>query len=319
MKRGLFITLASIGVLLFCSCNSSKTPDTASEEQKTLTESGIVFDEEIVLGRDEPVYVERNYITPTGTGYYYIVEDYLKYYDKENETSVFVCAQVNCNHKDMNCDAYFDMRQFRTELGIWYYDEKLYMLGTGEDYSEYALWSVNPDGTGREKVTTLYKYEGEQDDIYAITLHRGNLYYALRNDDFTEPANLYRVEVKKNAKPEIIFSADEKETTIYRFKGYGDGIFFQQGTYYNGDRSDEANYSAEVRYVTSAGESFLVLEGPEKFYNIIDNKLYYSTDEGEIYAYDWTSDQQELFYDAGSICNISFDDNYVYLDNTYGV
>lgn len=317
MKKSLFVMLTVAGVILASSCNINQ--ENTVNETKYLKESGIVFEENIVLGQDEPIYVERNYITPTETGYYYMVNDFLKFYDKAQEKSIPVCAQANCKHTSETCDAYFDLRKFRTELGIWYYNDKLYMIGTDDNYSEYALWSVNLDGTERDKVTTLYKYEGEQDNIYSITLHRGYLYYALANYDFTEPASLYQVEVKHNAKPKTIYSADESDTTIYRFKGYGDGIFFQQGNYNNGNRDDVENYSADVKYITSEGECYQVLAGPEKFYNIVDNKLYYSSDEGEIYAYDWIADTQELFFDAGAICNISFDEKYVYLDNHYGV
>lgn len=324
-KRRAICFMLSVCLLLgsvLTGCGTDEEQEVFSTIQESnlpqLFESDVDFDYESKAGNDAPIYMRDMSVTPTEDGYYYMQGDYLKFFDKSTEKSVFVCTQVTCGHEDEGCDAYFDLRSNRTEQGIWYYDDKLYYIGTGESRSDYALWNMNLDGTDRAKVTDLFKAEGENDFLYAMTIHRGYMYYALSNMDFLEPACIYQVELKQNAKPAVVYTSSDKTTNIYRFKAYGNGIFFQEGFYPNGDIETEG-YSASVNYLTDNGECYRVLEGPQKFYNIIDGKLFYTTNDGEIRFYDWNTNIEQSFVQGKGIADLSFDSKYIYTDNNKGV
>lgn len=326
LKRLLCLCLASIGFLMITSCEnesinikqSSVNEDTVNGLVK-LSDTNISFDDvEIIPGQDDLSYLDYPFMAVTDEGYYYFENDFLFFFDKSVGASVKVCTQTNCDHANDDCDAYFDIRTFKTMYGIWLVEDKLYVIGSSDDLSEYAVWTLNLDGTNRERLINLFKKEGDEDYIYSICVHHGYLYYTLNNNDFQEAPSLYQVELKKNAKPLVIYTADSENCQLYRLKGYGNGIFFQQGYYPNKNLDDVENYYAVLNYITDDGSCYLAVEGPEKYYNIIDNNVYYTTNNS-IRIYDMKTGEDTEFLKTDRICSISYDENYIYLDDFIGV
>ena len=266
---------------------------------------------------DDSRYLSWPQIAETEAGYYYFVDDYLRYHDKETNQEVYVCTQVNCTHDSDTCDAYFDMRYYRYESGIWYYDGYLYLLGNEHGLTNYVLYRLQCDGTEREKVADLFSFEGEGDYLQSVIMHRGYLYYSLNNDDVlnNEYSSLYQVSCKPGSEPVELYQTNLERSYVYRIKGYGDGVFFQIGEYLD---EECEQFKGSIWYCTDQGSASMIVDNAQRCYNIVDGKVYYTTDTS-MNIYDIKTEEDSVFCELGMICDISYDSKYIYLDNFYGV
>lgn len=271
--------------------------------------------EEYNIQTDDQVYYSDHQVVSTPDGYYFFDHNLLCFFDRNSKQSVPVCSKINCDHTDENCDANFDWLTYRTEQGIWYFDGYLYLIGSDRDFHDYVLYRINLDGTNREKICDLFHVEGEDNFLSSFVLHRGYLYYSLRDDTYQTPAILYRIDLNDNDKVKEAYEHKIPFSDIHRIRGYGDGVFFQVGTYSN-EELDE--YTGSIYYLSHGGEVKEIISGASKNYTIDDGFLYYTSTQ-EIHKVDLASGDDSVFYKSGRICDISFDNQYIYLDDWFGV
>lgn len=267
-------------------------------------------------------------------GYYYFdnsymqakemhVVKYLMYFDKETRTSVPVCGQPDCIHKvgDESCNAQF-VNSGTSEgstsypFSLWYYDGSLYIILMESELSEninsWSLYRVSSDGAIREKYTTLYESSGkaEGEAVPTATIHRGYLYYSIYVNDNTN--RLYRVEISKNAEPELICEYNDFMTDIYDFKFYKTGIVYSRN-YCIDENSDEYRNDIEY-YDTVTGETKIILEDIVcSSYIIAEDDIYYSYG-GQIIKYGINNGDSEVVFETETVNYISYDGKYLYIE-----
>lgn len=144
MKKYLIILL--IPVIMLCACQENsqemgtKTYSASEMEksnqtflyndgQKTITEEGVIF----------PVDSQEGGI--------------LTYYDYTQEETYPFCSNVNCDHKDSSCSAWFD--SFAQALGI--YNRQIYVLSYLNETDKWELVSMDTDGTNRKTIVQFSK------------------------------------------------------------------------------------------------------------------------------------------------------------------
>lgn len=273
---------------------------------------------EYQIETDDPWFGEGHKIAYSPQGYYFFSEDgYLKFWDKETKQVVYVCTKLNCNHADETCDACYDMRDYRTEQGIWYQDGYLYFMGSEGSFSEYHLLRMLPDGTEQEDLGILFTLEGEEHEVLksAVT-HRGYFYFTLTNESSKkENAVIYRCALEPGIKVEEYYLYPGAEASVGRLKGYGDGLFFQIGHYLDAGLTE---WQGGICYLDSDRKLSLLTGNSPHDYTIAEGRLIYSTAEG-IYSYDWESGEKELFYDTGLVGYLSCDGSYLWWDDWIGV
>lgn len=112
-------------------------------------------------------------------GYYLASGGLVFYYQPENGEAIPLCNKADCTH--------------------------------GRDSVSKGIYAMRTDGSGSDKVTDLYTYEDSYDGVNVGYLNyiyeNGYCYYshAAYDEDGTYRLYLMRVELTKNAKPEVFF------------------------------------------------------------------------------------------------------------------
>jgi len=114
-------------------------------------------------------------IQRAGNGYYFLMSEYLYYYDKSMEQAVPVCSKADCNHSAADCNAYMG-----DASEINYYDDKIYFIASENGDSEkWFLYSISEDGRQREKVDQVATLESTDMGIsFEFCVHRGYAYFS---------------------------------------------------------------------------------------------------------------------------------------------
>lgn len=66
-------------------------------------------------------------------GYYFINDSTLSFYDAQSKDAYPACNKANCTHSDENCQAYLSVETFYPGMGMYYYNNALYLLGHESD------------------------------------------------------------------------------------------------------------------------------------------------------------------------------------------
>lgn len=258
-------------------------------------------------------------ITKTQDGYYFIQNNLLKFFTKNSNKAIPVCTQINCTHTNNSCDAYFE---YLAHGGIWYYDNQLYVLLYDNNDYTYYLSSVSLDGSKRERVCNLLKLEmSEEDkvdghqfggDILELIIHRGYAYYTITSNE--NNPELRKIELKKNAKPEVIYSGADENSFVRRIKGFENHIYFQAYTITDLSTLD---ISANMYdYNISSDDLSVCIEDSFKEYMPVSNKIYFLNDNG-INCYNLDDSTSELVYETDILYVFSYDGKYFYCDNLF--
>lgn len=213
---------------------------------------------ELKLLTDDTLPYENSFATEEG--YYYLSEDgFLKYIDYKTQREIYLCTDVSCRHNSEKCTARFTMDEFGTDSMIFVWKGYLYFLsrdydndgaslsiGAGDmDLTEYrtaALYRMNPDGSGREKV---YSFEDNQVVEKIVMADSDALYFIvkfLKSEDsegasYTSSSDkkLVQYDVKKHQ----ISDKTELDKDLYQVVGCsGSKLVFLKNEYPDG-MSDE--------------------------------------------------------------------------------
>lgn len=200
------------------------------------------------------------------TGYYFLLNEFVYYYDQESGSLLPLCNKAECLHdmdsdenKMKECNAYAGDadESFDTDrpTAIFFCNGYIYYMvtsasdfvATGDDVGvTKKLYRVTEDGSQKECIHTW-------DNLFSNWIvHRDTLYYSCaiydRDDDRkikTNRRRLYSLDLtKRNAKPETVFTT-KREADAWEIAGlcaYGNHVYFEtQGALPEGADSAEDN------------------------------------------------------------------------------
>lgn len=219
MKKS--ILLAVLGIVCFnlSACNN------ISSEKQVDTE---YYDCEVGF-----TGVMGNKIYDSPDGYYFLMNNYLMFADKNLEQPVFVCNKAECLHNKetaenkVNCDAFFGRAN-----SVRYYNGKVYVLAlslANQNNDSTSIYSLDVDGSNRKVIYS------SKNDMESMIIHQGQVYiYEKKYTD--ESGNMVdspvctvsRFDLKKPDESEVIFeSTDYPNADINDMKCYKDNLYFE--------------------------------------------------------------------------------------------
>lgn len=216
MKR---VILLVLGILILCvsACGNNDSKNSIDTEY---------YDCEIgftgILG---------NKIYDSPDGYYFLMNNYLMFANKNLEQPVFVCNKAECSHNKgtaenkVNCDAFFGGAN-----SVRYYNDQVYVLANSLKNSDKYLTSVyklDVDGSNRK---VIYSSENYMD---SMIIHQGQVYiYEKKYTDKTGNtsnapiASVFKFDLTKPNDIDIIFETDGKNNaSINYMKCYQNGLY----------------------------------------------------------------------------------------------
>lgn len=261
----------------------------------------------------------------TDNGYYYFDNSYLHsnnsksvtylmYFDEETETTVPVCNRTDCTHTaDEDCDAIFGTFEDEQMCGdpdyLWYYNNNLYtMIGFWNEelnIQTFDIYQISLDGSTRTKLFTLIEGCNE----FNIYCHRGWIYASFVMDEDT--VNFYRAELKKGAKPQLLYECTGVDSSLGDFQPYETGIVFLE-FYYN-DESRESVTETLRYYNPVTGEITDLMNVPEVDFDyvIIDDIIYYQVGL-DMYTYNIETGETTEITALNEPVFLSYDGKYIY-------
>ena len=219
MKKS--ILLAVLGIVCFnlSACNN------ISSEKQVDTE---YYDCEVGFSG-----VMGNKIYDSPDGYYFLMNNYLMFADKNLEQPVFVCNKAECLHNKetaenkVNCDALFERAN-----SVRYYNGKVYVCAlslVNQNNDSTSIYSLDVDGSNRKVIYS------SKNDMESMIIHQGQVYiYEKKYTD--ESGNMVdspvctvsRFDLKKPDESEVIFeSTDYPNAGINYMKCYKDNLYFE--------------------------------------------------------------------------------------------
>ena len=219
MKKS--ILLAVLGIVCFnlSACNN------ISSEKQVDTE---YYDCEVGF-----TGVMGNKIYDSPDGYYFLMNNYLMFADKNLEQPVFVCNKAECLHNKetaenkVNCDALFERAN-----SVRYYNGKVYVCAlslANQNNDSTSIYSLDVDGSNRKVIYS------SKNDMESMIIHQGQVYiYEKKYTD--ESGNMVdspvctvsRFDLKKPDESEVIFeSTDYPNAGINYMKCYKDNLYFE--------------------------------------------------------------------------------------------
>ena len=258
---------------------------------------------------DDQLYSDYFTMAVVDGGYYILNDSYLYFFDKASKQMVHVCSLSDCSHNTKECDAYMDYA-----VNIWYYNNNIYYVNGEEDGGSgtvnYVLYKTSLDGSNKEKIKRVVSTSSF---VPVMTLHRGYLYYSVYKNDYS--SKLYRISVEGKGKSEEIYSLLGSYASIYKLKGYGDGIIFTTDIALSGDDA----YKYDIMYYDiSSGKVSTVMENCGAEYTVKDGCIYDVRTDG-VHCYNVESKTDEIFYNPGVMVYISYDGENFYMDNIYDI
>lgn len=241
--------------------------------------------------------------TQKGMYYFEVLSEnmVLRFVDKQSGKDVPVCGKADCNHTNLECDAYFSKKDYPLN-NLWYLEDMLYVPKVEDDYIN--IEKITPDGAQRTNSCTLTRLFIETIDMGngvvessttypEIQLHRGYAYISTYYPG-EENASLYRIKLGENDEPEELATIEEKNNgmvMLYRIKPYGGSILFQMGEY-----KESGNTVSIYEYNLLTETCSLLCENVIKDYAVLYGELYYLDENENIYKMNLDTNEKELYY-----------------------
>ncbi|MCR5636249.1 MAG: hypothetical protein K6F76_03595 [Clostridiales bacterium] len=299
-----------IAVLLLtttiCSCSSSDANDKNASLKDVLA-----GDYSFNIGEDDPLCLAAfNNIAIAEDGYYFTNDTHqmLYYFDKATKKVVPVCNRPECTHDNSDCNAY--VGEIRHYAGLWYYENKLYVLGYKGGIM--GLYTISKDGSTRERLCDLFE-TGKNFSI-TTTIHRGYVYFSVdRGNDHME---VYSKKLDGKDEPELIFEFHGHNAMADFIRGYKNGVFISY-EYYQDENNEDAMYAVLYYNRDNNTISELELEGYTDQLVVCEDAVIYRTDK-EILKYNLNDKTSSVIYDKEP-CGVNYDGKYIYLDNNVAI
>ncbi|MCR5637008.1 MAG: hypothetical protein K6F76_07525 [Clostridiales bacterium] len=257
-------------------------------------------------GQDDDICLSSyNNIAVAEGGYYFTTFEHhmLYYFDKATKKVIPVCNRPECSHDSTDCNAYIG--EIQHYPGLWYYNGKLYVLGYKSGIM--GLYTVSKDGSEHSRLCDLS--ETGREFTMETTIHRNYAYFSIDNGKNT--AEVYRSKLEANSEPELIWKFEGKKAVINGLIGYDNGVFVSYSYYEEGESENEIYLLA---YYSNNGK---VYEIPLKdFYGqfaVCKGSIIYGSPT-QVMKYDSSNGEISVYYDKET-CAVSYDGDYIYLDN----
>ncbi len=312
---------------LTCGCQSKETESNEVPDISNFTEPSVDIDfgdttyhfetdcqnyfnydaKDIAAGPDG--YYSTKLLAGIGGAY-----EQLSYIDRNSGQCILLCNKADCDHdKNSDCDAYTsDSLHYLT-----YYDDNLYTIRQSFDESTYVstilLHRISADGSQRNDVCELFTESAAIEDMFFsasipnYTIHRGYLYYFLKD---IEGIKLYKKSINSSTPPQLIMKNNNEYAGVGRIMGYGDGVLFDTLC----EITDKYSYKL-LYYNEETDKVSLLIDEEGGYYTIAGDYIIYQNTEltgmTKFSLKDYTS---EVFAE-GYIGQLSYDGNYVYIDN----
>lgn len=226
----------------------------------------------------------------TEQGFYLTVNDYadtnvtLVYFDKASRKAIPLCNQPNCDHKSIHCDA--SMWGYTPQ--VYYYEGMLYLISY-DDEGTY-LERMNPDGSGKQRIRTLYN---EKSVYCQLIMHKDNFYYLYRN-------NIYALGFTEDVSQEKLLMEFPKAAGMNQLFAKGDYVYWAYAYPKDGETKASAE-SVAFRYHIPTGEIEELVRLPQWTYvNIApltdDDIYYYEVDKG-LFCYHPSTGTSDVVYE----------------------
>lgn len=311
MKKALFGTLITVMLFAFSGCNEADIKINTEQDSDTYVEN------------EDYQYFLNLYsnFAKTDKGYYFIQNNLLYFFDKDNNELTLVCSKINCAHNDEHCTAYFSVFSF-FPIQLSYYDNALYLLGweqDGANIHKNYIYQISLDNFKRKKVVYIGNSNGLSNTVFII--HRGYVYYFSGTNTMREnTAVLYRKQLgnlNEKAEGETVFEYAGIGAAIQDISAYGNHIFVSAADYANesGDGYRTSFNSVDIHTL----QSKQILEN-NLFAAYTDSDfIYYEKDENTVARIDLKTGNEYPFCEIDGPCYISADNNYIYFDNLQAV
>lgn len=285
-----------------------------------------VLGEGYMEGQDQQIMyqIEHSFtvMAESTNGYYFMVQNFLYYMDKDSMNPVVMCGKPDCLHEKESdpkriwkCAGHFfhDTSKF-----IAWYDGNLYVSVVQDQEArklgDGALIRVSPDGTKREEVVRFSEKPG------CMAVHRGILYYASATYDLGLNAD-YRIRSVPldGGEDRILYQGNRESGTIQTLWCYGNQLYFNEIFSQNGEpdfqwqkidlRSGDVTPLQDHQYIMGIqsdglGSQFGSYQNPDR------RQLYKSGFDGENKEPWFTLEKGERYYSDGI-------DPYIYTPSAY--
>lgn len=280
MKKRLSIVCVCVLLLSLCACGSRQAEDGANASGFFVgkNETDTVINIDSAQGQNElsllthEVYPSCN----TEDGYYYIPGELrelrdgsygsaIMYMDFATRQEVYLCNNAGCSHDTLSCNAIIPEDEFTPYFGtIFTSNGKLYLLSCGADsegetisfgYTDSGmmqvsmpsiLYSMNQDGTNREKIYTF----SDGVTVEPTVLGSGSSLYFItkelsQSDGVTIASNrqLMRYDIA-SGKTSIVASLNAENGSPWRIVGCSGSNVVLEGVAYPEEYSATEDYNA---------------------------------------------------------------------------
>lgn len=248
-------------------------------------------------------------------GYYFLLSEYLYYYDETMEQACKVCNKYNCNHQNEECNAYL---AGATEINC--FENKLYYIAPEEEASDnWYLFYVSGNGKRREKIVQVATLNPEDNGIsFQMCVHRGKLFFCVKKSTTLkkETASVYEVELNGKHRWKKIDSFEGYGATVDDIAAYGNTLVVL-GSY--ADSADaEFRYHTDIVNIDSneVKKDVIYNEDKDAVFAFMDKDGLYYYSDSKLFVADINTGKEKcisgnnLFYD-----DINFDGRYIYNSN----
>lgn len=275
---------------------------------------------------DKSEYFPEKFFASNTSGYYYWgYTDYMTFYDLNTKKSVLLCNKPDCKHvinndntieTDKDCNAYYSS-VYQNEK-VWTYGDCVFVLQKIDKKGLY-LTQISSDSTMRKPVIRLSE---NTEAIVELIMNNGYAYYSIAANTTEGTAELYKVELKENAKPEKIDSIEGASPIITHLKAYDDNVYYVK--FYSDEYNAQDPLSVEMNYQLymyneESDETKAVSDKNIDDYavNVDDNELYYHECGGNVYKANLDDMTSECIYSDENLIlsRIAYDGKYIYVDN----
>ncbi len=182
MKKRIYLIVISIILLTFAGCNSYQVDNDNIIESESNPFPDYKYNQEAA----QSPYGQSS-MAISETGYYYIIDDILYFYNINSDINMPLCSKSNCKHKDKECDAYVNSINAYTadfscncmEGKLFYYNNHLYCIEITSD-RDYYLYQYNDVFGDKKCMAHLASVKNKQNavtDAGACLISNGYLYF----------------------------------------------------------------------------------------------------------------------------------------------
>lgn len=265
-------------------------------------------------------YFNKHYVAKGESGYYFInaIEKKIYYFDASARQTIPLCSKAECKHDNSQCMAHIEGAL--NDLLIFYCGGKLYWLVN--EGGKCMLMQCEQDGSNHTEVAPICTYD--DNSVFECIFVNGYIY-------FTENGGNEITDEDKNVKLKRMSLSDKKIENVYDYtgkgaviqglKGYSDDVYsYVTVVEETGDKMFKR--SGKGLYVSSAKDNKtekVVDDSVADFCLDTKNKClyYYVYSDGLYKVKDNNKEMVIKATEQTGFCNLNFDGNYVYMDNSY--